>query len=344
MEHFFPGRAQAVAENFLRARSAEGGLMTLPLFKIGLILAPVKLSEAMTKQKVIVGKALKLLKDDASLESGLLARRLKIGVDELEKAINAFGSQVPADFMLVLDGSTPGRTRVTTAPRPTEIHENILTKERKAIAAKCASLIRDDDVVFIDGGAHAFEAYIAIRDLVMRGERRNIKVITNSLRISMYKRDVRLSSNLTVVQTGGIARPDRKTVYGRQTVEDFAKHAAAAIEDGRRAVAIVGITYIRKQGCAVATDLELDAKMELMKLQYVLLLGDHTKCVDHGLGHVFSPFNNWRHDQFIISDMQPSEEFSQQANIRFDVPRISAAIWDEIPSKAPNVEQLFKQR
>jgi DeoR/GlpR family transcriptional regulator of sugar metabolism len=343
MEHLFPGRAQAVTDNFLRAHgdiedrndTTDRKVISMSRSRFGLITAPIGPKTTNAAHRHIVDTVLTLINacPDKRLRLASLARKLAMKKETIEQAIKAVGSEADHDFMLVImDDQTTRQPYVEVAPRPYDIYERILVPERKEIAAKCAELIQDDDVVFIDGGVHTYEAYLAICDRIMRGTLHNIKVVTSSIRVSVHKRDKWLSANLTVVQTGGIVRPDgRKTCYGPASVRDFAEHAAAAVTDHRRAVGLVGVTYITKLGCAVNTHLELDAKLELMKLKYVVVLGDHKKWLYQEHGHVFAPFNTWPPKRFIVSDKRPPEKWLQWANTTFDEPTNIATVWTAPP-------------
>jgi DeoR/GlpR family transcriptional regulator of sugar metabolism len=104
---------------------------------------------------------------------------------------------------------------------PVAIRETKYAIEKRRIAEKAASLVRDGDVVIIDGGTTtlAMAPFLA---------NRNIKIITNSILLAhqVYK-DRDTGAGAEVFLTGGLLFPDSGLLVGPQTSENIRQFYAA---------------------------------------------------------------------------------------------------------------------
>jgi DeoR/GlpR family transcriptional regulator of sugar metabolism len=106
--------------------------------------------------------------------------------------------------------STTKKNFDTMVPLQQRRTENI--KAKKAIAEKAASLVKDGEIIFIDGGTTTLE-------MIPHLAERKIKIITNSILIA--QRVDLLSSNFVseVFLTGGLLYPASGLVVGPQALE-----------------------------------------------------------------------------------------------------------------------------
>jgi len=98
---------------------------------------------------------------------------------------------------------------------PVAIRETQFAEEKRMIAQKGASFVKDGDVVIIDGGTTtlAMAPFLA---------NRNVRILTNSVLIAhqIYKeRDS--ESGAEVYLTGGLLYPDSGLLVGPQTIENI---------------------------------------------------------------------------------------------------------------------------
>lgn len=332
-EHWFGTKAQAVAEGALRSAQPKTRqqkkarppkknrtVIAMPRTarRIGVVLAPVARRIA-HEHETVIGEAVKLLRDASRMTLPVtdLARKLRQRADVIREAVSKAGTEAHSEYILI---ATSGETCVKATPRPYSFREDVSVKEKKAIGARAASLVRGGDLVFIDGGSSTFEAFLAIYARVLSGEIRNIKIVTNSCRVSAHDCDEYLSSKMfSIEQTSGEVRRSTRTTIGESTSADFKRHADLAHEEGRRMVAILGTTFVSVDGCAVGTEMELPTKCELIALtDLVLVLADHTKAGVDGRNFVFASFANWKPDMLIVTDKRPSPEFEKLACVTFE--------------------------
>ena len=98
---------------------------------------------------------------------------------------------------------------------PVAIREAKYAHEKRLIAEKAASMVRDGDVVIIDGGTTtlAMAPFLA---------NRNIRIITNSILLAhqVYK-DREAGTGAEVFLTGGLLFPDSGLLVGPQTSQNI---------------------------------------------------------------------------------------------------------------------------
>jgi DeoR/GlpR family transcriptional regulator of sugar metabolism len=147
---------------------------------------------------------------------------------------------------------------------PVGIRETQLTEEKKRIAQKGASLVKNGDVLIIDGGTTtlAMAPFLA---------NRKVKIITNSILIAyqIYKeRDS--DSGAEVFLTGGLLFPDSGLLVGPQTSENIHQFNAD--------IGFISVGGI-DEGAATNTDqlVVANERAIIQQSRKVVMLADHSK-------------------------------------------------------------------
>ncbi len=147
---------------------------------------------------------------------------------------------------------------------PVAIRETKYAEEKNRIARKGASLVKDGDVIIIDGGTTtlALAPYLA---------NRNVRIITNSILIAhqIYKeRDS--DQGAEVFLTGGLLFPDSGLLVGPQTSENIKQFNAVLgfISVG----GIDGLSATNTDQLIVANE-----KAIIQQSQKSVILADHSK-------------------------------------------------------------------
>jgi DeoR/GlpR family transcriptional regulator of sugar metabolism len=98
---------------------------------------------------------------------------------------------------------------------PVAIRETKFAEEKRRIAMKAASLVKEGDVIIIDGGTTTLSMAPFLAN-------RKIRIITNSILIAhqIYK-ERELSQGAEVFLTGGLLFPDSGLLVGPQTSENI---------------------------------------------------------------------------------------------------------------------------
>ncbi len=135
------------------------------------------------------------------------------------------------------------------------------TEAKAVIGALAASLVTDDEQIFVDSGSTCFQMARYLKS------RRNVSVIVNSARLALELD----APGLKVILLGGQYRPDRMDTVGPM--------ATAALEQLRGYVAFIGCDGLSREFGLAASDLESAHLhgLAVRNSRRTVLLADHTK-------------------------------------------------------------------
>ncbi|TDO90045.1 DeoR family transcriptional regulator [Halanaerobium saccharolyticum] len=141
-------------------------------------------------------------------------------------------------------------------------------KEKKEIAKKAASLIKDGDTVFLDASTSAF--YLAEEIL----ELQNVTVITNSNTIVT---ELSKNEDITVISTGGMLRRNSLSFVGPLTNTNIRNYNA-----NKAFLSCKGVSV--KHGATEVNELESETKQNMVKKsEEIYILGKVTAINEVGL-------------------------------------------------------------
>lgn len=146
-------------------------------------------------------------------------------------------------------------------------------KEKKEIAKKAVSLIKDGDTVFLDASSSAF--YLAMEILNLE----NITVITNS---NIIVTELAKNENITVISTGGMLRRNSLSFVGPLTNTNIKNYNA-----NKSFLSCKGVSI--KHGATEINELESETKRNMVKKsENVYILGKSTSINTVGLSQFAS--------------------------------------------------------
>ncbi len=153
----------------------------------------------------------------------------KLDVDTAMRIFEASTATIRRDFsQLVASGRVVrGPNEVRRLPRfgmgidqPVAVREIAMRREKDAIGRRAASMIRDEDVVFIDGGTTTYA-------MVRHCAERKLHIITPCIRIANLLNELRYDNNgLEVVMPGGILLAHSYVLYGPHTCSYLESYSA----------------------------------------------------------------------------------------------------------------------
>jgi len=147
---------------------------------------------------------------------------------------------------------------------PVAIRETKFAEEKSRIASKAASLVKDGDVIIIDGGTTTLSMAPFLAN-------RKVRIVTNSILIAhqIYK-EREMAPGAEVFLTGGLLFPDSGLLVGPQTSENILQFNA-----GLGFISVGGID----DGVATNTDQLIVANERAIIRQSgrVVMLADHSK-------------------------------------------------------------------
>lgn len=147
---------------------------------------------------------------------------------------------------------------------PVAIRETKFAEEKRRIAKKGASLVKDGDVIIIDGGTTTLPMAPFLAN-------RKIRIITNSILIAhqIYK-DREIANGAEVFLTGGLLFPDSGLLVGPQTSENIRQFNA-----DWGFISVGGID----EGVATNNDqlIVANERAIIQQSHQVVMLADHSK-------------------------------------------------------------------
>lgn len=170
------------------------------------------------------------------------------------------------------------------------------TQAKRIIGKLAASLVGDDDQIFLDSGTTCFEMIPYLKS------RRRLSIIVNSARLALELD----GPGLSVILLGGQYRPDRMDCYGPL--------AMSTLEQLRGYTCFLGADGLDMQFGPAAADIESAHlnRQALLNARQTVLLADHTKFETPSLFKI----TDWSHFNQIVTDQRPPQEwmdfFAQQ--------------------------------
>lgn len=143
----------------------------------------------------------------------ILKQKHTVGVNRLAEMVYCSGATIRRDLArmekkgLVIRtfGAVTLNTTSSNSETPFEVREKSSIAEKRYLAQKAASLLRDNSTIFIDSSSTLFYIVPFIKEF------NNILIITNGLRIA---NEILNQTKHTVVMIGGTIQPNTNSVLG----------------------------------------------------------------------------------------------------------------------------------
>jgi len=205
---------------------------------------------------------------------GLIESQFEMSVNEACELLEVSPATVRRDFdNLVKKGlvkkvwggiSVKSGGGINHVMLPVAIRETKYAEEKRRIAMKAASLVKDGDVIIIDGGTTTLSMAPFLAN-------RKVRIVTNSILIAhqIYK-EREMAQGAEVFLTGGLLFPDSGLLVGPQTSENILQFNADL-----GFISVGGID----DGVATNTDQLIVANERAIIRQSgrVVMLADHSK-------------------------------------------------------------------
>lgn len=207
-----------------------------------------------------------------------LKERETLGLEEAMQLFDASSATIRRDFADLLERGLA--TREPNAlrrldvdagvDRPFLLREMEFAREKDAIAQKAVSLLRENDIIFLDGGTTTQRLAAHLRGSGLR-------VITTCVRIAGLLADRQYdSSDMEVVLPGGTLSPRSYVVYGPQT--------RRAVEGYRANWAFIGVDGIDETHLFSVNEFMSETQSAMIRnSDRAVLLGDHSKFHRHSM-------------------------------------------------------------
>lgn len=224
----------------------------------------------------------------------LFARR-SVTVVDLAQAVDASEATIRRDLKALADEGQldlvyGGATIRRSSDFSFRSKQQRNTESKRTIGQLAASLVRDNDQVFIDSGTTCFEMVPALK------RKRGVSIIVNSARLA-----VELDSpNNNVILIGGQYRPDRMDCVGPL--------AASTLEQLRGYLCFIGADGLSPEFGPAASDLESAHfnRLAVLGSRETVLLADSTKFAAPSLFKIVE----WDRISRVVTDLQPDEKWT----------------------------------
>lgn len=208
---------------------------------------------------------LKLLDIEESVHVSALSKRLNVTEETIRRDLDVLNKRKM--LKRTHGGAVPLKIN-----NKTELNFNIRQskkiKEKKDIASKAVKLIEEGDTIFLDASSTSFFLAKELK------RKQNITVVTNSIRIIFELSD---ASNITVISTGGILRPNSLSFVGPLANETLKKYFADKIFASCKGISV-------EYGATDSNELEIEVKQNMIKhAKKVIIISDHSKLNEIGL-------------------------------------------------------------
>jgi DeoR/GlpR family transcriptional regulator of sugar metabolism len=190
---------------------------------------------------------------------------------------------------------------------------------KRAIGRLAASLVGDDELIFLDSGTTCFEMSPFLK------RRRNLSVIVNSARLALELD----APGLSAILLGGQYRPDRLDCVGPL--------ATATLSQLRGYMCFIGADGVDMEFGLSAADIESANlyRQAVHNARQTVLLIDHTKFHNLSLFKIV----DWAQVQQVVTDQAPSaqwQEFLSRHNIEILHPESKAPEIDPVSAAKAN--------
>ena len=202
----------------------------------------------------ILGK----LRKSGSVKVTSLAKELNISESTIRRDINELDGQ--GMLKKVFGGAVAIKSGITFGETDVAQRTLINVEEKDRIARYAASLIKDDDFVYIDAGT-------TTERMIDYLEKRNVTYVTNG--ITHAKKLIQKGFNAYMI--GGLLRPSTEAVVGEEAVETVQKYNFTKCFMGTNGIDM-------ELGFTTPDISEAAIKRVVMKRAYrTYILADHTK-------------------------------------------------------------------
>lgn len=200
----------------------------------------------------------------------LLDIKGSVHVTDLSKELNVTEETIRRDLDILNQRKLLKRTHGGAVPVEINnkielsfnIRQNKKIKEKKQIAAKTIELIEEGDTIFLDASSTSLFLAKEIKKI------NNITVITNSIRIIF---ELSNASNITIISTGGILRPNSLSFVGPLANETIQKYFADKLFTSCKGISI-------EHGATDSNELEIEVKKNMIhQAKKVIIISDSTK-------------------------------------------------------------------
>lgn len=173
-------------------------------------------------------------------------------LSEKKAVTKSWGGIILLSGYPVLDSMTPLSQRKT---------EFLL--EKKVIAEKAASFVKNGDIIMIDGGTTTLEMIPFLAHL-------RLKIITNSILIAQHIDNLSKKHDLEVFLTGGMLYPSSGLLVSTQASESLEKYHAKWL--------FLSTGGVSKKGISNSNILVVETERSMIKQsENVVILADHSK-------------------------------------------------------------------
>jgi DeoR/GlpR family transcriptional regulator of sugar metabolism len=204
----------------------------------------------------------------------LIESQFEMSVNEACALLEASPATIRRDFEDLVDkgvvnkvwGGISGKSGggINHVMLPVAIRETKFAAEKRRIAMKAASLVKDGDVIIVDGGTTTLSMAPFLAN-------RKVRIITNSILIAhqIYK-EREMIQGAEVFLTGGLLFPDSGLLVGPQTSENILQFNADL-----GFISVGGID----EGVATNTDqlIVANERAIIKQSERVVMLADHSK-------------------------------------------------------------------
>ncbi len=204
---------------------------------------------------------------------------------------------------------------------PSGTREGLFAEEKSRIAAKAATLCKDGDIIFIDGGTTTLRLASWLAN-------RSLRIVTNSLLIAHeIDRQSRGPGGAEVFVTGGYLYPLSGLLVGPE--------ATASLQKYRADVAFLSVGGLGAEGASNNHHLVVEIeRMMLARAERTILLADHSKFGRRDL----VPECSWNEVSVVVTDSEPTGELRTQIGKRLVVatPEQSESQYRNLSLKSPS--------
>jgi DeoR/GlpR family transcriptional regulator of sugar metabolism len=164
------------------------------------------------------------------------------------------------------------------------------TEAKRVIGRLAASLVNDDETIFIDGGTTCFEMCPYLK------RKRGLSIIVNSVRLAT---ELGTADGQNLIVIGGQYRPDR--------LDNIGPLALSALDQLRGYIAFIGADGVSMDFGVTASDIDSAHlhKLAIQNARETVLLIDHSKLYVPSLYRITGIESVTR----VVTDKRPSQEW-----------------------------------
>ncbi|MCQ4638260.1 DeoR/GlpR family DNA-binding transcription regulator [Anaerovorax odorimutans] len=237
-------------------------------------------------------KILKQLKTQHAVKVTSLAKELGISESTIRRDINELHQM--GKLKRVFGGAVSISGDMASGETDVAVRSQINIQEKEQIARYAATMINDNDFIFIDAGT-------TTERMIEYLEKKNVTYVTNG--IVHAKKLIQRGFNAYMI--GGLLRPSTEAAIGTAAIDSIRKYNFTKCFMGTNGVDI-------ERGFTTPDIGEAAIKTEAMKQSYIsFVLADHAK-----FGLISSVTFAGLDDACIITDRTPEQQYCQHTVIK----------------------------